>query len=148
MRLSTALTRDTIVLGLTGATKDAIIEELVDVLCATGKVADRVRALESVFERERSMSTGMKNGIALPHGKTDAVTGLVACVGVSKQPVPFDCLDGEPARVFVMTLSPPDRNGPHLRFLAEISILFKSDERRAALLTAKTPDDVLALFAD
>lgn len=146
MDLKTVLGRDTIALGLTGTTKEAIINELLDVLVKAGKVKDRASALASVLERERKMSTGMKHGIAIPHGKTDTVDGLVACIGISKTPVDFDSLDRQPCRIFIMTLSPTTKTGPHLQFLAEVSLLFKSSEKREALVNAKSVEEVLLLL--
>ncbi|MBN1243404.1 MAG: PTS sugar transporter subunit IIA [Spirochaetales bacterium] len=148
MNLKNVLTKETVALGLSGTDKAGIIGELLDTLMKTGKVADRERALSSILERERKMSTGMKHAIAIPHGKTDAVTDLVACVGVSKAAVDFDALDGKPCRIFIMTLSPADKTGPHLQFLAEVSLLFKSEEKRAAILAAKTPDEVIAALTE
>jgi PTS system nitrogen regulatory IIA component len=100
------------------------------------------------MEREMKMSTGMKHGIAIPHGKSATVTDLVACIGISDNPVDFDSLDHEPCRIFIMTLSPMEKTGPHLQFLAEISLLFKSSEKRAELLKAANSDDVLKILAE
>ncbi|MCS6771849.1 MAG: PTS sugar transporter subunit IIA, partial [Kiritimatiellae bacterium] len=66
------LSKDTIVLALKATTKEGIIEELIDVLVRAGRVKDRKAALKTVLERERKMSTGLQNGIAIPHGKTDS----------------------------------------------------------------------------
>ncbi|MCX7024313.1 MAG: PTS sugar transporter subunit IIA [Spirochaetes bacterium] len=148
MHLTNVLTRDSIALHLKGATKAAIISEMVDLFHATGRIPDKAKALAGVFERERMISTGMKHGIAIPHGKTPSVREMIAFVGISDNPVDFDALDGEPCRIFILTLSPPDRNGPHLQFLAEISILFKSTEKRAALLAAKTPEEVIGILSE
>lgn len=146
MDLMTILRPELVALHLKGTTKDEIIDELVDVAMKSGKVADRSRAKASVLERENRMSTGMKHGIAIPHGKTDAVAGLVACVGVSDSPVDFDALDHKGCRLFIMTLSPPEKTGPHLQFLAEVSMLFRSEEKRQALLAAGTAEDVLRIL--
>lgn len=134
--------------GLKAATKAEAIERLLELLVAGGKVSDANAAREAVLARERKMSTGMKNGIAIPHGKTDAVDGLVACLAISEEPIDFESLDGLPSRIFIMTLSPPSKTGPHLQFLAEVSQLFKSPDRRQALLDARTPEALLeALYA-
>lgn len=130
-------------LHLKGATKDEIISELVDIVMATGKVGDREAAIASVMERERRMSTGMKHGIAIPHGKTSTVKDLVACIGVSDKEVDFDALDHLGCRIFIMTLSPPEKTGPHLQFLAEVSLLFRSEEKRQAILAAETREEIL-----
>jgi len=147
MNLLDTLTEKTIALNLQGRTKEAIIDELLTILAGTGKIADRPEARRSVLEREKSLSTGMKNGIALPHGKTDAVSEMIACMGISNHGVPFDSMDGEPSRLFIMTLSPRNKTGPHLQFLAEVSRLFKSEEKRAALLAAKTQADIFSIMA-
>jgi len=90
----------------------------------------------------------MKHGIAIPHGKTVAVSDLVACIGISDTPVEFDSLDHEPCRIFIMTLSPIDKTGPHLQFLAEVSLLFKSSEKRAEILAAPNAETVLKILTE
>lgn len=148
MDLMTILDSSLIALNLKGTTKDEIIDELVDVAMRSGKVKDKERAKASILERERRMSTGMKHGIAIPHGKTDAVTELVACVGVSEKDVDFDALDRKGCKIFIMTLSPPEKTGPHLQFLAEVSMLFRSEEKRQAILAAKTPEAILEVLTN
>ena len=146
MNLKSVLTTDTVNLHLKGKTKDEIIGELLDILVASGKVTDRAEALSCVLDRERKMSTGMKHGIAIPHGKTDSVSDLVACIGISDNPVDFDSLDQEPCRIFIMTLSPVSKTGPHLQFLAEVSLLVKSAEKRQDILSAKSKEDVIKIL--
>jgi len=148
MNLKTVLTADTINLNLKGATKKDIINELLDILISAGKIKDRTAALNAVMDREEKMSTGMKHGIAIPHGKCAAIQDLVACIGVSENPVDFDSLDHQPCRIFIMTLSPVEKTGPHLQFLAEVSLLFKSSEKREEILKAKTPEEVLKILAE
>ncbi|MEL3907449.1 MAG: PTS sugar transporter subunit IIA [Treponemataceae bacterium] len=146
MDLKSVLTNQTIALNLKGTTKEAIIDELLEMLVKAGKVKDKAAAKACVMDREKKMSTGMKHGIAIPHGKTDTIESLVACIGISEKPVDFDSLDQEPSRIFIMTLSPIDKTGPHLRFLAEVSLLFKSAEKRKELLNAKTTQEVIDLL--
>lgn len=148
MNLKSVLNRDTVRLHLKGTTKEEIINELLDVLVQSGKIKDREAAFTAIMDRERKMSTGMKHGIAIPHGKSPTVHELVACIGISDVPVDFDSLDHEPCRIFIMTLSPIDKTGPHLQFLAEVSLLFKSSEKRAEILAAKTPEEVLRVLVE
>ncbi|GHU81756.1 PTS sucrose transporter subunit IIABC [Spirochaetia bacterium] len=148
MNLKTVLTKDTISLHLKGKTKEEIIKELLDILVSAQKIQDRAAALAAIMDREQKMSTGMKHGIAIPHGKSASVHDLVACIGISDTPVDFDSLDHEPCRIFIMTLSPLEKTGPHLQFLAEISLLFKSSEKRAEILTAAAPEDILRILAE
>jgi PTS system nitrogen regulatory IIA component len=148
MNLKTVIATDTIDLHLKGSSKKEIINELLDILVRTGKIQDREAALSAVLEREEKMSTGMKHGIAIPHGKCASIQDLVACIGVSEKPVDFDSLDHEPCRIFIMTLSPVEKTGPHLQFLAEISLLFKSAEKRIEITNAKTPEEVLKILSE
>ncbi len=143
MNLKKALSPSVIRTDMVGRTKDEIIDEMIDVLAATGKITDVDRARAAIRERERKMSTGMEHGIAIPHGKTDAVSELLACVGVTSHDVDFGALDGKPSRIFIMTLSPVDRTGPHIQFLAEISQLLRSSDKRQKLLEAPTPEALL-----
>ncbi|MDR1747851.1 MAG: PTS sugar transporter subunit IIA [Spirochaetaceae bacterium] len=148
MNLRTVLTTDTVELHLKGTTKEEIIDEMLGVLVKAGKVHDKEVAKASVLDRERKMSTGMKHGIAIPHGKTDTVDDLVACIGISDTPVDFDSLDQEPCRIFIMTLSPVKKTGPHLQFLAEVSLLFKSAEKRQEILNTSDKAEVIRILTE
>jgi len=148
MNLKTVINTETIDLHLKGTTKAEIINELLDILFRTGKIQDKEAALTAVMDREEKMSTGMKHGIAIPHGKTPTTQDLVACIGISEKEVDFDSLDKKPCRIFIMTLSPVEKTGPHLQFLAEVSLLFKSAEKREEILNAKTPQRILEILTD
>ena len=139
------LTKDTVSLHLKGTTKEEIISEMLDMLVKAGKIHDKKVALACVLDREKKMSTGIKHGIALPHGKTDCVKELVACIGSSDSPVDFASLDQKPARIFIMTLSPINKAGPHLQFLSQVSSLLKSDVMREKFLNAKTSDELIEI---
>jgi mannitol/fructose-specific phosphotransferase system IIA component (Ntr-type) len=146
MNLKKVLTEKSVRIGLSAATKGEVIEELVDMIVAGAPGLNREVVLKAVLDRESQMSTGMKNGIAIPHGKTDAVTELHAVIAVSREPIDFECLDGNPARIFVMTVSPASLTGPHLQFLAEVSGLLTKDDLRKKILSASNESELLGLF--
>jgi len=148
MSLLKYLTLETVTTDLQGTSKQEIIENLLDILMRTGKVKDRKAALDAVLDRERKMSTGMETGIAIPHGKTDAVDELVAAVGITRSPVDFEALDKQPSRIFIMTLSSSQRTGPHIQFLKEISELLRSADMRRKLVAAKEPREILRILAE
>ena len=148
MNLKSILSKDTIKLRLKGSKKEDVINELLDVLVTAKKIDDREAAFAAIMDRELKMSTGMKHGIAIPHGKTPSIRDLVACIGVSENPVDFDSLDHQPCRIFIMTLSPVEKTGPHLQFLAEISLLFKNSDKRKQILEATTPEDVIKVLSE
>ena len=146
MNLKKVLSLDTVWVDLKADSKQGIIEEMIDRLVASGKVKDRGAVLQAVVEREEKMSTGMQNGVAIPHGKTDAVKSLVAAIGLNKAGVNFDSMDGSPCTIFIMTLSPLKRRGPHMQFLAEVSRLISQSAEREKLLACKTHNDIYELL--
>ena len=148
MNLKKVLSTKTVKIGLPGTTKNEIIENMVDLIVSADHDLDRQPLLDAVFEREAQMSTGMKNGIAIPHGKTDAVKELHAALAVSADPVPFESLDRKPARIFVMTLSPASHSGPHLQFLAEVSRLLSTEEQCRRVLAAESEQQLLRIFIE
>ena len=146
MNLKKILNKNVAELELRGSSKQEIIENLLDILVKTGKVKDRAVALEALMEREAKMSTGIQQGIAIPHCKTDAVNELLACVGIKKDGVDFEALDGIPSKIFIMTLSPLTRTGPHVQFLAEISRVLTSEDMRTKLINAGSGDELISLI--
>ncbi|NLX26082.1 MAG: PTS sugar transporter subunit IIA [Lentisphaerae bacterium] len=146
MNLKKTLSLDTVWVDLKANTKQGIIEEMVDRLMAAGKLKDRDAVLKAVFEREEKMSTGMQNGVAIPHGKTDSVDQLVAAVGLQKEGVEFDSMDGAPCSIFIMTVSPAKRSGPHMQFLAEVSRILCQSSKRERLLASKTHAEVFEVL--
>jgi PTS system nitrogen regulatory IIA component len=148
MNLRKVLSPELISLGMKASTKREAIEELVDLLMQSGKIKDRDAALQAVLERESKMSTGIQHGVAIPHGKSGAVDDLVACVAVKPDGIDFESLDGEPSTIFIMTLSPLNRTGPHVQFLAEISRLLKTAESRERILKVTSKHELLSILLE
>lgn len=146
MNLKKVLTPETVWVDLKADTKQGVIEEMIDRLCAAGKIQDRKAVLAAVLDRESKMSTGMQNGVAIPHGKSDAIKELVAAVGLQKNGVDFAAMDGEPSTIFIMTLSPVQRTGPHIQFLAEVSRLLSKANERERLLAATTHAEIYEIL--
>ena len=138
--------------------KPGVLAELSDVVVARGIVpadrrdevlaalADRDAILAALVEREEKMSTGMQYGIAIPHAKTEFVDRLVTMIAVSKAGVPFETLDGEPASIFIATLSPPEDANSHIRFLAVVTRQLANRRVREKVLEAATKEDLVASF--
>jgi PTS system nitrogen regulatory IIA component len=146
MNLKKILTKDSILPELKADTKRGVIEEMAAFMAANGTLTNRTAAVQALLAREEKMSTGMQNGIAIPHGKTDAVNQLVAAVAIHRAGVDFTAMDGKPSHIFIITLSPENRAGPHIQFLAEISRVLSRPELREKLLNATTTDEVLNLL--
>lgn len=146
MNLKKVLTHDSIFSDLKADTKQGVIQELIDFLVKTGKITDREAALQAVLDREDKMSTGMQNGIAIPHGKTDAVSQLIVIIAIHHTGVDFNAMDKKPCHIFIMTLSPENRAGPHIQFLAEISKLLSKEDLRQKLIQASNATEILKLL--
>jgi PTS system nitrogen regulatory IIA component len=146
MTLLDILSPRSVLVGLQGETKEEIIKELVDSLESGAVVTDREKVLQAVIEREKIMSTGIGDGIAIPHGKSDAVTRLAAALGIHKRGVDFEALDGEPAYVFFLLVSPANVSGPHIKALARISRLLKNDDFKKRLISAADAAEIMRLI--
>lgn len=146
MSLLDILSEESTIVDLQGETKEDIIRELVDVVPMGHVVTDKEKVLMAVLEREKIMSTGIGDGIAIPHGKSDAVSQLAAALGTQRRGVDFEALDGEPAFVFFLLVSPAKVSGPHIKALARISRLLKNDDFKKKLTAATTPAEVLSVI--
>ena len=146
MALYELLDANSIVPNLEAETKDAAIEELVDVLDRAGRVSDRNAVLDAVFERERAMSTGLEEGIAVPHAKSGAVSALTAALGIKREGLDFESVDGKPTRIVFLLIAELNNPGPHVRALAKLARLLSDPETRAALINAATAEDILRII--
>ena len=146
-RISAILDPSCIRLNLDVADKDDCLRKVVDLVAATGKVRDMNRLHTVIVDRERLMSTGIGNSVALPHGKTDVVDQSIVAVATLASPIDFDSLDDKPVSIVILLVGPESNVGVHLRLLSRISRLVGSEQFRASLLSARSAEDVVALFA-
>ena len=147
MKISDFLCSKAISSDLKSTTKPDVIAELVELLIDAGTIDKKYRkkVLEVLMAREALGSTAIGQGIAIPHGKSDCVSKLVGCLGISKQGIKFDSLDGEPAYIFFLLIAPVDSAGPHLKALARISRLLKDKYIRESLKTVKDDKSIIAI---
>jgi fructose-specific phosphotransferase system IIA component len=132
--------------GLTRKTKFQVIEELLDLLVLGGEIQDRETTLSDVLNREAYLSTGLESGLAIPHAKTDGVDKLTIAFGTIPEGIEFDALDGKPANLIFLVLSPRDRSGPHIQALAAISRNLKEARIRQSLLNAASAEEITRIF--
>jgi PTS system fructose-specific IIC component/PTS system nitrogen regulatory IIA component len=112
--------------GLEAEDKDEVFEELVDVLVRGYSISNRDEILACIREREAKMSTGIKTGIALPHGKVEGITGICGAIGISENGIDYDSLDGEPVRLVILLVSGPETTELHLKTLKKIAKLLEN----------------------
>ncbi|SIQ95059.1 transporter, CPA2 family [Alkalispirochaeta americana] len=128
--------------------KELAIRELVESLTHGGKLKDPEAVLEAILERERTMSTGMEHGIAIPHGRSEGVKELTIAVGIVPKGVDFQSLDGEPTRIIFLVASPRDNPGPHLQILAGIAGIVNSSEAREEMLRISSRSDLIRYMVE
>ena len=146
MKISQLLCIDTIKLNLKATNKDEVINQLVDVLWDAGKLNDKDLYKEEILKRESLSSTGIGERIAIPHAKTSAVKNAALALGIYKDGVDYDSLDGEPVNIVFMIAAPEGANNEHLETLSRLSVLLMNPEFKNGLLNAKTPQEVLSLI--
>jgi fructose-specific phosphotransferase system IIA component len=146
MKISDILEEKLVISNLPGKTKEEIIETLIDVVSQSPKVLDKGKIRTAIFEREKIMSTGVGNGFAIPHGKTDAVTDIVAAFGVTENPIPYQSLDEKPVRLVFLLVGKDNLVGPHIKLLSRISRLMNKEEFRNKLLETKSSKEIISTF--
>ncbi|MBI4364631.1 MAG: PTS sugar transporter subunit IIA [Candidatus Latescibacteria bacterium] len=148
MHLSELLNEQAISLSLKSRDKESCIKELVQLLESSHRVDTKGEILSKVLQRESMMSTGIGNGVAIPHGKTRLLDRLVAACGISTMGIDFDSMDGEPATLFILLVSPESLRGPHVKALANVSRLLKEESVRESLRRSGSPAGFLATLRE
>lgn len=146
MKISDILTEQLVVSRLKGASKQEIIDAMVDLVATSPKVLDKDKVRAAIFDREKIMSTGVGNGFAIPHGKTDAVTEIVAAFAVTERDIDYDSLDEKPVRLVFLLVGKDNLVGPHIKLLSRISRLMNKEEFRNQLLATGSAKEILDLF--
>jgi len=146
MALIDLVVPDVVKIPLESKDKPDVLRELVGILKKAGKIEDFDAVLKAVQEREEKQSTGLQEGIAVPHGKTAAVSSLQLAIGISPQGIDFHSLDGKPTKLFFLLVGSPDQSGPHVQALAEVARLVQSKAFCRALVGAENVQEVVELM--
>lgn len=146
MKLVDFLSPQSITTELKAQNKKETLQELCQMLGAAGKLPDAGKMVETLMERESLGSTGIGQGIAIPHAKTNMVTEQIAAIAVSRKGIDFDALDGEPVYIIFLLVAPAEAAGNHLKALAKVSRLLKDKFFRQSLRDAKSAEDILRII--
>ncbi len=146
MRIKDFLVAKAVSLDLKATNKEGVIKELLRLLVKAGVIRNEDKLFKVLMNREALGSTGIGQGIGIPHGKSDSVNKLIGAFGISKAGVDFDSLDGEPVHIFFLLIAPQDSAGPHLKALAKISRLLKDKFFRDRLMKAKSPKEAIDIM--
>lgn len=146
MKLSKFSEENLIVFDLKAASKEGVIEELVDLINVSNMVSDKDMLLKDIKDREELVTTGIGYGVAFPHAKTKSVKGIVIAFGRSNEGIDFEAIDHKPVNLFFIIAAPEDAIGAHLNVMSRLSYLMKSEENRQTLMTVTSPGEVLELI--
>ena len=150
MKILDFLNQKAVSADLKSQDKKEVIRELTDLLIKAGELKPKMGedVVKVLLNREALGSTGIGQGVAIPHGKCEYVKELIGAFGVSKKGIAFDSLDGEPAYIFFLLLAPIESSGPHLKALARISKLLKDKYFRDSLKSAENEKAVLRIIKE
>jgi len=145
VQLSELIQEDLIKLKLEATTKWEAIVELVDLLISAHelRLGDRAEVLESLMAREKSMSTGLAHGLAVPHGSVNCVRDVVAAMGIAPAGIPFESADGKPAKLVILLVIPRETFQQHVSTLAGIARLSRNEDLREKIFNAASAAGVL-----
>lgn len=146
MKISDVLEVDLISNKIPGTNKEEVLNNMIELVSKSSKVRDKEKIRDAIFNRERIMSTGVGKGFAIPHGKTDGITDMVAAFGITENEIDFESLDGEPVRLIFLLVGKENLVGPHLKLLSRISRLLNSEDFRIKLLNAQNSQEIYNLF--
>ena len=146
MRLDQILNSGFINESLQAKNKTEVLQELVQTIIDGGLKLDSSVAMEILQQREKLGSTGIGDGVAIPHGKIPVLEDLVVAFGRSKEGISFDAIDGKPVHLFFLLLAPENSAGQHLKALAKISKMLKVVDFRKNLMDAKSSDDLYKII--
>ncbi|MFH1369277.1 MAG: PTS sugar transporter subunit IIA [Elusimicrobiota bacterium] len=146
MKIMDFLNPEAITIDLKAQDKKSAITELVELLSKSKKLKKPGEVIDAILEREKLGSTGIGQGVAIPHGKTNAVSEQIGAFGISQKGVEFNSLDGEPVHLIFLLVGPVEVAGQHLKALARISRLFKDKFFRQALKDAKSVEEIVKII--
>lgn len=148
MKLADILRKNRVLAKLSAGNKEDVLAELAQVLVATGDIREAGSAVQVLLERERLGSTGIGEGIAIPHGKLRDLEGVVAVFGRSPEGIDFDSMDGAPVHIFFLLLAPENSASAHLKALARISRLLKDRSFREKLLKTDSSETLYDIIVE
>jgi PTS system fructose-specific IIC component len=148
MVLEKMITTERIKLDIAGIDKWTLIEDLADLIATSVGGSDRETLLGDTLDREEKGSTGIGDGIAIPHARTTGVTGLVGALGISAEGIDFESTDEKPCHLIFLILAPPEESTRYLKALSAVAFVAKDPDRVSRLKSATSPDEVMAILSE
>ena len=146
MKILEILKLDKIKVEFTGTTKEEVLNEIINCFIGDPRVLDIEKVRNVVLEREKIMSTGVGNGFAIPHGKTNMVTEMISAFGVLKNPIEFEALDGNPVNLIFLIVGNENEVAKHIKMLSRVSRIMNQEDIRSKLANSNSREEILKIF--
>jgi mannitol/fructose-specific phosphotransferase system IIA component (Ntr-type) len=146
MNVTDILSADYIRVDFSSHDKFEIINNLIDMISGDPRIIDIDETRDAIIDREEIQSTGVGNGFAIPHAKTDGVNGMIASFGRLPEPIEFESIDKQPVNLVFLMVAPESAVGPHIKMLSRISRMMSSEVFRESLAGADTSEEIYELF--
>lgn len=148
MRLTDILQTEHIIMPLKSTKRDAVIRELVNTLKENDQITDTEKAYEAVLEREKLMTTGVGNGIAIPHCKDSSCPNFAVALGIQSKGIKFESIDKKDVKIVFLLVGPENNPGMHIKLLSRISRLMSNEELRQNILKNKKVEAIQTIIDD
>ncbi|NNE35745.1 MAG: PTS sugar transporter subunit IIA [Rhodothermales bacterium] len=142
------MSKDAIIVPLQASSKSEALEAVLARACESDLVVNCSDVRKAVLDRERQLSTGVGHGLAIPHARTDAVSGTIAVMGILAEPIDYDSLDSRPVRLMLLLVGPRNDTSRHIRILSRVSRLMSDDDAMMRLLAADDAEEAFAFVCD
>ncbi len=148
MKLSDVLTKERIIINLTGKDKYDVLEKMVQVTKNSEKITNETDFLKKVTEREKIKSTGIGGGIGIPHAQSSGVSDIVACLGISEPGIEFNAIDGKPVHLIFLIAANERTDSKHLGLLSRIARLFIEEPFKQRIMKSTSPEEIMTLIIE
>ena len=146
IKVSEFISKDRIVIFEKGSEKKEILNKMAEMISKSDNVENKAKFIKDIWERESIMSTGIGLGIAIPHARSKYIKDIVISIGIAKESIEYDALDGKPVDFIVMIAANESQQKEYLRVLAKVALILKSKKKREKLLKANNVDDIYEVF--
>lgn len=148
MKLSDVLTKERIIINLTGKDKYDVLEKMVQVTKNSEKITNETAFLKKVTEREKIKSTGIGGGIGIPHAQSSGVSDIVACLGISEPGIEFNAIDGKPVHLIFLIAANERTDSKYLGLLSRIARLFIEEPFKQRIMKSTSPEEIMTLIIE
>lgn len=146
VKVADYITLERIVFFKKGCKKEDIINKLTELVATSDKVNNKESFKKDIWERETLMSTGIGLGIAIPHARSEYIKDIVIAIGISKESIDFDSIDGKPVNYVIMIAANKDQHKEYLQILAKVALVLKSQKKREKIMNSDSIEDIYNIF--